>query len=60
MTPGPLAGVLAFAVVLGLILLQVPVAVAMGVVGVLAIMLFDGWSSAGFMLGRSAFDAAFP
>ena len=60
MTPGPLAGVLAFALVLGLILLQVPVAVAMGVVGVLAITLFDGWGSAGFMLGRSAFDAAFP
>jgi tripartite ATP-independent transporter DctM subunit len=57
---GPLAGVAAFALVLLLILLQVPVAVAMGLVGVLAIMLTDGWSSAGFMLGRSAFDAAFP
>ena len=60
MTPGPLAGVVAFAAVLLLIVLQVPVAVAMGVVGVVAITLTAGWSSAGFMLGRSAFDAAFP
>ena len=60
MTTGPLAGVLAFALVLLLILLQVPVAVAMGLVGLVAITLADGWGAAGFMLGRSAFDAAFP
>ncbi len=60
MTLGPLAGVLAFALVLLLILLQVPVAVAMGLVGLVAITLSDGWGTAGFMLGRSAFDAAFP
>ena len=60
MNLGPLAGVLAFAVVLLLILAQVPVAVAMGLVGVVAITLTDGWGTAGFMLGRSAFDAAFP
>jgi tripartite ATP-independent transporter DctM subunit len=52
--------VLAFAIVLLLILAQVPVAVAMGLVGVVAITLADGWGAAGFMLGRSAFDAAFP
>jgi tripartite ATP-independent transporter DctM subunit len=56
----PLAGVAAFALVLLLIVLQVPVAVAMGLVGVVCITLTDGWHSAGFMLGRSAFDAAFP
>ena len=60
MTPEPLAGVAAFAIVLLLIVLQVPVAVAMGLVGVVAITLVDGWGAAGFMLGRSAFDAAFP
>lgn len=60
MTLGPLAGVAAFALVLLLILAQVPVAVAMGLVGVAAITLTDGWGTAGFMLGRSAFDAAFP
>jgi tripartite ATP-independent transporter DctM subunit len=60
MTPTPWASVWAFAVVLLLILLRVPVAVAMGGVGVVAVTLSAGWGSAGFMLGRSAFDAAFP
>ncbi|CAD5375014.1 C4-dicarboxylate ABC transporter permease [Rubrivivax sp. A210] len=60
MTAGPWAGALAFALVLLLILLQVPVAVAMGLVGLIAITLADGWGAAGFMLGRAAFDAAFP
>ncbi len=60
MIAGPLAGVAAFAAVLLLILLRLPVAVAMGLVGALAITLTDGWGSASFMLGRSAFDAAFP
>jgi tripartite ATP-independent transporter DctM subunit len=59
-TAGPLAGVAAFAAVLLLILLRLPVAVAMGLVGALAVTLTDGWGSASFMLGRSAFDAAFP
>ncbi len=57
---GPTLGLLGFAIVITLIMLRMPVAVAMGLVGVAGVTLTNGFSTAGFMLGRSAFDAAFP
>ncbi|MCY7308005.1 MAG: TRAP transporter large permease [Rhodoferax sp.] len=57
---GPALGLLGFAIVIALIMLRMPVAVAMGLVGVAGVTLTTGFSAAGFMLGRSAFEAAFP
>lgn len=57
---GPMLGVLGFAVVIVLILLRMPVAIAMGAVGVVGVTLTNSWNATGFMLGRSAFEAAFP
>lgn len=60
MSVGPIEGALAFALVLVLILLRLPVAIAMGGVGAAGMALTSGAHSAGFLLGRAAFDAAFP
>lgn len=57
---GPTLGLAGFGVVILLIMLRMPVAIAMGTVGVLGVTFTTGWSAAGFMLGRSAFEAAFP
>lgn len=57
---GPLLGLAGFCVVIVLIMLRLPVAIAMGVVGVVGVTITNGWNAAGFMLGRAAFDAAFP
>ena len=57
---GPLLGLAGFCVVIVLIMLRMPVAIAMGVVGVIGVTITNGWNAAGFMLGRAAFDAAFP
>jgi len=57
---GATLGLAGFGVVILLIMLRMPVAVAMGIVGVLGVTFTTGWSAAGFMLGRSAFEAAFP
>jgi tripartite ATP-independent transporter DctM subunit len=56
----PLLGALGFALVVLLVLLRLPVAIAMGVVGVLGLLLTSGADTAGFMLGRAAFEAVFP
>jgi len=53
-------GLAGFGAVIVLIMLRMPVAVAMGMVGVLGVTYTTGWNAAGFMLGRSAFEAAFP
>jgi len=57
---GAMLGLAGFGAVIVLIMLRMPVAVAMGIVGVLGVTYTTGWSAAGFMLGRSAFEAAFP
>ena len=57
---GAALGLFGFCVVIALIMLRLPVAIAMGVVGVAGVTFTTGWSAAGFMLGRSAFEAAFP
>jgi tripartite ATP-independent transporter DctM subunit len=57
---GAWAGVLGFAAVLALIVLRVPVAIAMGVVGALGYGLVNGWSTLGFVLGRAPFESVFP
>ncbi len=57
---GPLLGLAGFCAVIALIMLRMPVAIAMGAVGVVGVTITNGWNAAGFMLGRAAFDAAFP
>jgi len=57
---GPLLGLVGFLAVIVLIMLRLPVAIAMGAVGIVGVTMTNGWNAAGFMLGRSAFDAAFP
>lgn len=57
---GPVLGLVGFLAVIALIMLRLPVAIAMGAVGIVGVSMTNGWSAAGFMLGRSAFDAAFP
>jgi tripartite ATP-independent transporter DctM subunit len=56
----PLLGAAGFALVVVLVLVRMPVAVAMGVVGVAGLAFTSGPDTAGFMLGRSAFEAVFP
>ena len=57
---GATLGLAGFFAVIALIMLRMPVAIAMGTVGVLGVTFTTGWNAAGFMLGRSAFEAAFP
>ncbi len=57
---GPLLGLAGFGVVIALIMLRLPVAIAMGMVGMAGVTFTNGWSAAGFMLGRAAFESAFP
>jgi len=57
---GAVLGLAGFGAVIALIMLRMPVAIAMGTVGVLGVTYTTGWNAAGFMLGRSAFEAAFP
>lgn len=55
-----LAGLLGFCAVLLLAFLRVPVAVAMGVVGVLGAIPLSGWDSVRYVLGTAPFDAVYP
>ena len=57
---GPAAGMVGFVAVLVLIMLRVPVAIAMGVVGALGYGVVFGWDSIGFVLGRAPFESVFP
>lgn len=59
-TAGPLAGLTGFAIVILLVMLRLPVAIAMGVVGYIGLTLISGTQTSGFMLARSAFEAAYP
>jgi hypothetical protein len=53
-------GVAGFVLVIALVLLRLPVAIAMGVVGYLGPTLTAGAQTSGFMLGRATFEAVFP
>ncbi len=60
MSVAALAGMAGFAATLGLIALGVPVAVAMGVVGVAGYWWLQGWFSVSYVLGSAPFEAIFP
>ena len=53
-------GLLGFVVVLALILARVPVAIAMGIVGIGGLAVLQPWKSVGFMLGTQPFEAVYP
>jgi len=53
-------GIVGFVAVIGLVLLRLPVAIAMGLVGYLGLTLTAGPQTSGFMLGRATFEAVFP
>ena len=57
---GPTAGVVGFIAVLVLIMLRVPVAIAMGVIGAVGYGVVFGWDTIGFVLGRAPFESVFP
>lgn len=56
----PLIGVGGFLVALGLIFLRVPVAVAMGLVGVVGFAIVNGFFGVSFVMGAAPFEAVFP
>lgn len=56
----PMMGLTAFAALLVLIGLRIPVAVAMGVVGAVGGLILNGPASVGFILGSAPFEAVFP
>lgn len=56
----PLIGVGGFLVALGLIFLRVPVAVAMGLVGVVGFAIVNGFFGVAFVMGAAPFEAVFP
>lgn len=58
--PLELAGVAGFAAVLILIALRMPVAIAMGLVGVVGAIPLVGWDTVKFMIATRPFDAVFP
>ena len=53
-------GSLGILALLGLIALRVPVAIAMGVVGIVGGVAINGWFSLGFVLGSQPFVTVFP
>src|SRR5579883_607437 len=57
MTP-QITGVIGFAVLVGLIFLRVPVAVALGAVGTVGYAVLDGWPAALLVLGKAPFSFA--
>lgn len=56
----PLLGVFGFAVVILLVMLRLPVAIAMGAVGFAGLAYSSGLDASWFMLGRGTFEAVFP
>ena len=54
---GPLVGLLGFLATLALIAFELPVGVAMGVVGVAGYAYLNGLSATGFILGTAVFDS---
>jgi tripartite ATP-independent transporter DctM subunit len=60
MLEGPALGLAGFGAVFALILLRVPVAIAMGVVGALGYGLSNGFATLGLILGKSVFETISP
>jgi tripartite ATP-independent transporter DctM subunit len=58
--PGPVIAAAGFVVVIFLIFVRVPVAIAMGIVGAAGYAMLQGWDSLTFILGRAAFEQIFP
>ncbi len=56
----PAIGAIGFAIVVALLAFRVPVAIAMGIVGALGYGVVYGFSTLGFVLGRSVFEAVSP
>ncbi|NLD55080.1 MAG: TRAP transporter large permease [Burkholderiaceae bacterium] len=56
----PLMGAAGFVLVVLLVMLRLPVAIAMGCVGYVGLTLTAGPDTSGFMLGRTTFEAVFP
>lgn len=56
----PVIGIIGFVATLVLIAFGVPIAVAMGVVGVIGFGAINGFSGVGFVLGSGVFEAIFP
>ncbi|MBL8665694.1 MAG: TRAP transporter large permease [Candidatus Odyssella sp.] len=56
----PVIGAIGFAFVVALLAFRVPVAIAMGIVGALGYGIIYGFSTLGFVLGRSVFEAISP
>lgn len=57
---GHLVGAFGFVIVILLILMRVPVAIAMGAVGVGGLAMLKPWKQVGFMLGTVPFEAVYP
>ncbi len=55
-----LLGGIAFFILLGLIALRVPVAIAMGIVGAVGGLMLNGYDSVAFIMGSVPFEAIFP
>lgn len=53
-------GLVGFVAALGLIALGMPVAIAMGTVGVIGYWWLNGWMGAAYILGSSPFESIFP
>jgi tripartite ATP-independent transporter DctM subunit len=53
-------GLAGFVIVLALILARVPVAIAMGAVGVGGLAVLQPWKSVGFMIGTQPFESVYP
>lgn len=53
-------GLAGFVAALGLIALGMPVAIAMGIIGVLGYWWLNGWAGTAYILGSSPFESIFP
>ncbi|MBM3557240.1 MAG: TRAP transporter large permease [Alphaproteobacteria bacterium] len=58
--PPHVVGLIGFVTVLVLILARVPIAIAMGAVGIAGLAVLQPWSSVGFLLGTVPFEAVYP
>ena len=56
----PVLGLIGFIAALGLIAFGMPVAIAMGIVGVMGYCLLNGWAGTAYILGSSPFESVFP
>ncbi|MCW5772727.1 MAG: TRAP transporter large permease subunit, partial [Rhodospirillaceae bacterium] len=57
---GSTIGFIGFGAVIVLIMLRVPIAIAMGIVGALGYGMLNGFDTLGFVLGRATFESVFP